>query len=84
MPPIGAVSLLLRQLERGLKKVHEQPHRRIELRKGSRSGFKPLQPTMPDNAPDHGAVLLFDERLIALVVRSGAGELDTGIQISRY
>ena len=28
----GAVALLLRQLERGLEEVHEQPHRRIELR----------------------------------------------------
>lgn len=68
----GAVPLLCGQLEGGLEEVHEQPHRRIELRQGC-GGFKPLQPAIADDAAHHGTVLLLDKSLIILAVGAGKG-----------
>src|SRR5260370_17982812 len=70
---VCAVALFSDQLERRLEEVHEQAHWAIEFCK-QRSCLEPLETPITDHSSDHGSVLLFDERLVVLAVRSATRE----------
>jgi hypothetical protein len=70
-----AVAVLLGELEGGPEVVDEQPRRRLEPTQPG-GGFQPLEAAVADHAPDDGAVLLLDPRLVVHAVGPRAGELD--------
>ena len=77
LPYPRTLARFLRQLERGLEEVHEQPHSRIEMGECGRC-LQPFEPPIADHAAHNRAVLLLDPGLIILAIRAAARELDTG------
>ena len=68
-----SLAAFLRELERRLKEVHEQPGGGIELRKRD-SRCETFKTSVADEPPDYRAILLLDECLIVLPIRATAGE----------
>jgi hypothetical protein len=66
---------LARQLERGLKEIHQEPRRGVEPRQCLRASDA-LQTMIADETTDNRAVLLLDPSLVVLSVRAGASKLD--------
>jgi len=60
-------TLLFSKFEGRLEVVHEEPHRIVETAQFG-GGLQAFEPPIADDAPDDGAVLLFDPSLIVLTV----------------
>src|SRR5580658_10278865 len=78
MVPLGhlrSLPMLLRQLERGLEEVYEQPRSPVEARQHLSRG-NALEPPITQQLAHDGAVLLFDPGLVILAIRPRAGKLD--------
>ena len=56
---LRAVTLLFSKFEGRLEVVHEEPHRIVETAQFG-GGFQAFEPPIADDAPDDGAVVLFD------------------------
>ena len=68
-----AITFFSDQFEGRLEKIHEQAHGTIEFGEKRRC-FKTFEPAIANHPPNDGAILLLDEGLIVLLVRSATRE----------